>query len=98
MGYYKLTTARNCSYADDIANCGYADLLDNYVCEEEDEDGNFVYADSINYAGRVEVATVVFMGAANLHDARAYSSFYNAYKDENGTLWVEEDDWNMHFC
>lgn len=96
LGFLKLVAARDSDLREDIADYDgdNTELLNCYVLATDNDE--YVYADKLGKVELVRVECVAVIGSD--YETRCYTNTVTAYKDAEGTLWMDEQLHDEVFC
>jgi hypothetical protein len=97
-GFMQLIAARDSDLREDIEDYdgeGTA-LLDCYVLAMDEEGYDNIYKTELGKVELVRVECVTVIGSD--FETRCYTNTVMAYKDEQGTLWLDEQLHDEVFC
>jgi hypothetical protein len=97
--FYKLVQAKDTDLREDIADYDGDDteLLEHYVLATDDYEYVSCEASELGTVELVRVDVVAVIGSSGF-ETRCYSNTVAAYKDAQGTLWMDAELHDEVFC
>jgi hypothetical protein len=98
LGFYKLVQVKNNELLEAIVSYDGADtaLLDSYVLATDKND-DYVFTDNVGNVELVQVNALTVVYSAN-GGLQCYEQTITAYKDANGSIWMDEQLHDEVFC
>jgi hypothetical protein len=101
QAFYKLVQAKHSDLRDDITDYDGDDtsLLEHYVIATDEDDCDYVSCEAaeLGTVTLVQVDTVTVVGSCNF-ETRCYTDKVAAYKDANGSIWMDAELHDDVFC
>jgi len=98
LAFYKLVQAKDSELREEIVAYDGEDtkLLEHYVIATDSND-EYIVAENLGKVEIVRVDTVAVIGSSNF-EVRCYANIVTAYKDANGSIWMDAELHDEVFC